>query len=104
MDLSTLPVVEIVLQIPVTDPELEILEDSLVFHEIQAVVDIHLLLLGESKGVLEEVEDGNGGGHVVVGVGSTERGVLGVTNDRRGEVIERQEVCDDSVIILSESE
>ena len=80
-DLGALPVVEIILQVPVTDPELEILEDSSVLHEVQAVVDIHMLHLGEGQGVLEEIHDGDGGGHVVVGVGGVERGVLGVADD-----------------------
>jgi hypothetical protein len=108
LDLWTLPVVEIVLQVPVPDPELEVLEDRVVLHEVQAVVDIDLLRLRQGESILEEVQDGDGGGDVVVGVSSVECGVLGVTDDGGGQVVEREEVRHSALVVLwggrSESE
>ena len=40
------PIVEVEIELAITDAELELLEYVLVFHDIQCVKDIHIHLLG----------------------------------------------------------
>lgn len=44
---GTLPIVQVILQVPVPDPELQLLQEGFVFHEIQCIEDVKSFLQRE---------------------------------------------------------
>lgn len=62
------PVVEVVVEVAVALLEVQFLEHGWVFHQVQAVVDIALGLLGQDEGVVDELVEGHRSGEVQEGV------------------------------------
>ena len=81
--LGTHPIVNVVLQMAVADPELEVFEHVTVFHDVKRVEDIKVLLLGENKQVVHQLLKRHGSGDVVVRVSRVQHIVLLMPNDRR---------------------
>lgn len=53
---------------PVAHLEVQVLKDSCVVHQIEAVVDVKAVPFGQDQGVFDQLSVLNGGGEVVEGV------------------------------------
>lgn len=62
------PVVEVVVKVPVAHLEVQVLEDRSVVHEVEAVVDVEAVPLGQDQRVPDQLAVLYGGGEVVEGV------------------------------------
>jgi len=92
-------VVEVVLEVSITNTELELLDEVGIIHQIQSIEDIKVKLLGEDECVTHELIEFACGGDVVIGVGRFEGIVLWVTNDGGRERVETAEIGDLTRII-----
>ena len=90
--LGTLPVVEVVLKVAVTDAKFELLKKLGILHEIQCVEDVKVVELGEDKRVAHQLLPGGGIGHVVEGVGCLYGLVIGIVHDGAGQTVEGHKV------------
>lgn len=48
---GTLPIVQVILQVPVPDPKLQLLQEGFVFHEIQCIEDVESFLQRQDKAI-----------------------------------------------------
>jgi hypothetical protein len=62
------PVVHIVVEVAVSHLEVQLFEEGSVFHDVETVVHIEPLFLGEDQGVPNEFAVVDGSGEVVKGI------------------------------------
>mmetsp|Transcript_22427 Transcript_22427/g.63649 ORF Transcript_22427/g.63649 Transcript_22427/m.63649 type:complete len:446 (+) Transcript_22427:202-1539(+) len=86
------PVVQVVLQVPISDAELELLEQAVVVEDVERVEDVKLVPLREDERVADQLLDRRLVREVVVAVGRVQLGVLLVLEHRRGERVEGEHV------------
>jgi len=61
----TSPVVEVILQVPIANAKLQLLQKFTVLHEIEGIEDIKVLFLGKHQSVSHEVDPWSSSGYVV---------------------------------------
>ena len=69
------PVVEVVVEHPVSSLEMQVLEDAGVVHQVQTVIHVETFLLGQDQGVFDQLFIGDRRGKVeerVAGLSQTE--------------------------------
>ena len=88
------PVVEVVVESSVTRSKLESFDEILVIHKIEAVHDVHAVLLGKNESIVHKLSQGSLSGNVVVRIGSAHFLVDGMTENRGREDVERAEIGD----------
>mmetsp|Transcript_26363 Transcript_26363/g.59924 ORF Transcript_26363/g.59924 Transcript_26363/m.59924 type:complete len:216 (-) Transcript_26363:1030-1677(-) len=87
------PVVQIVLQAPVADTELELLENLLiVVEDVQGVEDVEVKLLGDDQSLRHQLCERNRSCDIVERISRPERGILLVSDDGRRQRIETQHI------------
>lgn len=91
-ELGTSPVIQVVVQVSVTFAKFQLLEELFVFHEIERVKNVKVILLGDSEHVQHQT--GKSAGHVVVGIGGEESFVLLVVYNSGWQRIERCKIRD----------
>lgn len=58
------PVIEIIVQMPVTFLEVEFLEHGGILHQVEAVVHVTSQILGQNQSVVDELLELGCGGHI----------------------------------------
>jgi len=90
--LRALVVVQVVLEVTITNMELEFLEECLVLHDIEGVEDVKVLLHSKNGGIVHKLSEAVLSGNVIVAVGRLQNVVFGVTNHSTWQVVERDEI------------
>jgi hypothetical protein len=99
----TLPIVQIVLQISISDAELQHLEELPVVHQVEGVEHVEVQLFGGDEGVVHQFHPRRLPRHVVERVGRLQRLVHRVVHHRRRQRVVADEVDDLALALHDEA-
>lgn len=93
------PIVQIVLQIAITDSELQLLQKLLVLHQIQSIEHVIVLILGRDQRVVHQIRPRIPLSHIVERISGLDALVHRVLHHRRRQRIEADHVRDLALLL-----
>jgi len=101
IDGGALPVVNIILQISITNTEQVLLESGLVVHQIQSVEHVDTHIASQDQSVLAQILEWHRCGNVVVGVGGKQVIVFRVRHHSGRKVVEGDQISNFTSAVLA---